>query len=85
MKLSVRPTEKEGKEIKRRAEAANKSVNRYLIDSALGAVPQNEKKLSMLMQQLCTLEVTIQRATELNQLKHDVQNWRWETIQMIGG
>ena len=85
MRIPVRATEKEMKEIKKRAEAANKSVNRFLIDCAVGIAPQNEKRLSMLMKQLCTLEVTIQRATDLNQLKHDVQNWRWETIQMIGG
>ena len=85
MRIPVRATEKEMKEIKKRAEAANKSVNRFLIDCALEAAPQNEKKLSMIMKQLCTLEVTIQRATDLNQLKHDVQNWRWDTIQMIGG
>lgn len=85
MRIPVRATEKEMKEIKKRAEAANKSVNRFLIDCALEAAPQNEKKLSDLMGQLCRLEVTIQSATDLGQLKHDVETWRWDTLRIMGG
>lgn len=82
-KVSVRMTVQEHKEIKKRAEMANQSVNRYLIDSGLGSVPQNDKILSNLMGELCTLEVCIQKATDLETLKNDVQLWRRRTISML--
>ena len=84
-KVSVRMTVQEHKEIKKRARMANQSVNRYLIDSGLGSVPQNDKILSDLMGELCKLELCIQKATDLETLKNDVQLWRRRTITMLGG
>ena len=75
----------EHKEIKRRAAMANLSVNRFLVDSGMGIVPQNDKILSDLMGELCKLELCIQKATDLETLKNDVQLWRRRTITMLGG
>ena len=38
-KITVRPTPEEYEAIRKRAEAANMSVNRYLIESALRPMP----------------------------------------------
>ena len=84
-KISVRMTMQEHKEIKRRAAMANLSVNRFLVDSGMGIVPQNDKILSDLMGELCKLELCIQKATDLETLKNDVQLWRRRTITMLGG
>ena len=84
-KVSVRMTREEHKEIKKRAERANQSVNRYLIECGLGSAPQNDKILSDLMGELCKLELCIQKATDLETLKNDVQLWRRRTITMLGG
>ena len=48
-KITVRPTPEEYEAIRKRAEAANMSVNRYLIESALRPMPGNDRKLSALM------------------------------------
>ena len=82
-KISVRMTMQEHKEIKRRAAMANLSVNRFLVDSGMGIVPQNDKILSDLMGELCKLELCIQKATDLEALKNDVQLWRRRTITML--
>lgn len=84
-KVSVRMTVEEHKEIKKRAAMANLSVNRYLVDSGMGIVPQNDKILSDLMGELCKLALCIQKATDLETLKNDVRMWRRRTITMIGG
>ena len=84
-KITVRMTLEEHREIKKRAAMANLSVNRYLVDSGMGIVPRNDKILSDLMGELCKLELCIQKATDLEMLKNDVQLWRRRTITMMGG
>ena len=84
-KISVRMTAEEHREIKKRAAMANLSVNRYLVDSGMGIVPRNDKILSDLMGELCKLELCIQKATDLEALKNDVQLWRRRMITRLGG
>jgi len=84
-KISVRMTLEEHREIKKRAAMAKLSVNRYLVDSGMGIVPQNDKILSDLMGELCKLELCIQKATDLEALKNDVQLWRRRMITRLGG
>ena len=85
IKITVRVTAAERNEIKRRAEAANKSVNRYLIDTALNSAPRNDRKLSTLMGGLCSLELMVQRASDLQSLKREIRQWRWEMLQLMEG
>ncbi|MGM9618286.1 MAG: plasmid mobilization protein [Oscillospiraceae bacterium] len=84
-KITVRANANEYQEIRRRAEAANMSVNRYLIEAALRPMPGNDKQLSALMGQLCSLELCVQRAAELHSLKKDVNNWRQMTMRLMEG
>lgn len=84
-KITVRPTPEEYEAIRKRAEAANMSVNRYLIESALRPAPRNDKQLSALMGQLCRLEICVQRASELNGLKRDIHSWRQKTMLIMEG
>ena len=85
IKITVRVTAAERNEIKRRAEAANKSVNRYLIDTALNSAPRNDRQLSTLMSGLCSLELMVQRASDLQRLKREIRQWRWEMLQLMEG
>ena len=85
IKITVRVTAAERNEIKRRAEAANKSVNRYLIDTSLNSAPRNDRQLSTLMSGLCSLELMVQRASDLQSLKREIRQWRWEMLQLMEG
>ena len=84
-KITIRPTAEEYREIHARAEAANMSVNRFLIESAIRPAPRNDKQLSALMGQLCRLEICVQRASELNGLKRDIYSWRQMTMRIMEG
>lgn len=48
-KFTVRATAEECEQIRKRAESANMSVNRYLIESALHSMLRNDRQLSLLM------------------------------------
>lgn len=84
-KITVRPTPEEYEAIRKRAEAANMSVNRYLIESALRPMPGNDRKLSLLMGQLCRLENDVQETGDLDALQKKVKDWRRATIAIMGG
>lgn len=83
-KLTIRPSESEARELRKRAKAANMSLNRFMIESALYPMPRNDHLLSELMGQLCNLELQIQRASDLQSLKHEIEKWRWDTIRLMG-
>ena len=84
-KITVRPTPEEYEATRKRAEAANMSVNRYLIESALRPVPGKDRKLRLLMGQLCRLANTVQETGDLDALQQKVKDWRRATIAIIGG
>ena len=84
-KIIVRPTPEEYEAIRKGAESANMSVNRYLIESALRPVPRNDRKLSALMGQLCRLENDVRETGDLGTLQQKVNDWRRATIAIIGG
>ena len=84
-KITVRPTPEEYEAIRKGAESANMSVNRYLIESALRPVPRNDRKLSALMGQLCRLENDVQETGNLGALQKKVKDWRRATIAIMGG
>ena len=84
-KITVRPTPEEYEAIRKGAESANMSVNRYLIESALRPVPRNDRKLSALMGQLCRLENDVRETGDLGTLQQEVNDWRRATIAIIGG
>ena len=84
-KITVRPTTEEYEAIRKGAESANMSVNRYLIESALRPVPRNDRKLSILMGQLCRLENDVQETGDLDALQQKVKDWRRTTIAIMGG
>lgn len=84
-RVTIRPTEKEYQDIRARAEAANMSVNRFLIESALRPAPRNDKQLSDLMGQLCRLDIYVLKASDLNDLKRDINCWRYETMRIMEG
>ena len=84
-KITVRPTPEEYEAIRKGAESANMSVNRYLIESALRPVPRNDRKLSALMGQLCRLENDVQETGDLDALQQKVKDWRRATIAIMGG
>ena len=83
-KVTVRLTSDEYTKLRRCADTANMSMNRYLIESGLGAVPRNDKILSELMGELCKLEVCLQRASDLKTLRNEVWDWRRKTIRLLG-
>lgn len=82
-RITVRPTTEENQQIQRRAKSANLSVNRYMIESALHSVPRNDRQLSRLMGQLCTLENYVRGATNLYELQTKVNNWRHQTMKIM--
>ena len=84
-KITVRPTLEEYEQIQKKASAANMSVNRYLIESALCSTSRNERQLSLLMGQLCVLENHIQETDEVHELKKTVNNWRHQTMKIMEG
>lgn len=84
-KITVRPTTEENEQIQRKAKSANMSVNRYMIESALGCVPRNDRQLSSLMGQLCTLENYVRETTNLYELQRKVNNWRHQTMKLMEG
>ena len=83
-KITIRMSTQQHNELKKRAKAANLSVNQYVIESSLGNAPRNDKILSELMGELCKLEVCLQRASDLKTLRNEVWDWRSRTIRMIG-
>lgn len=83
--ITVRVSDLEHKKLVERAKAANLSINRFMIESALQSPPPNDKKLSDLMGQLCRLDVHLRRTNDCTELKRAVYLWRSETIQMLGG
>ena len=84
-KITIRMSLEQHNELKKRAKAANLSVNQYVIESSLGSAPRNDKVLSDLMGELCRLEICIQKATDFEMFRKNVWDWRKRTIQMIGG
>ena len=84
-KLTIRVTPQQNKELKKRAAAANLSVNQFVIRSALTTPPHNEKALSELMGALCSLDVLIKRCDTLEDLRSETLAWRRRTIALIGG
>lgn len=84
-KITVRPTSEEYGQIRKRAESANMSVNRYLIESALHDVPGNDHQCSILMGQLCRLENIMRGTTDFNTLQKMINRWRHETMHIMEG
>ena len=84
-KITVRPTAKEYEQIQKRAESANMSMNRYLIESALRPAPRNDQQLSLLMGQLCRLENCVRAAKTLCDLQKIVGDWRQQTMRIMEG
>lgn len=84
-KITVRPTIEEYGQIRKRAESANMSVNRYLIESALHNVPGNDRQCSILMGQLCKLENIMRGTTDFNTLQKMINRWRHETMRIMEG
>lgn len=84
-KVTIRLSATEHNELKKRAKAANMSVNRYMITSSLDAAPREDSRLSGLMGELCKLELCVQRANDLETLKNDVRAWRRQAILVLGG
>lgn len=83
--ITVRVSDLEHKKLVERAKAANLSINRFMIESALQSPPPNNKKLSNLMGQLCRLEIHLRQTNDCKELKQTVYRWRSETIRMLGG
>ena len=83
--ITIRVNDDEYRELSIRAKHANTSMNRYLIESGLGASPRNDKPLSNLMGQLCRLEVCMQKAADLPSLKQEIHSWKQVTMQMMEG
>lgn len=83
--ITIRVSDDEYQELSTRAKRANTSMNRYLIESGLGATPRNDKALSDLMGQLCRLEICMQKAADLPGLKREIRNWKQVTMQMMEG
>ena len=84
-KITVRPTAEEYEQIRKRAESANMSVNRYLIESALRPMPRNDRQLSLLMGQLCRLENHMRGSTDFYELQKKVSDWRQQTMKIMEG
>ena len=84
-KITVRPTAEECEQIRKRAESANMSVNRYLIESAVHPMPRNDRQLSLLMGQLCRLENHMRGATDFYELQKKVSDWRQQTMKIMEG
>lgn len=83
--ITVRVSDLEHKKLVERAKAANLSINRFIIQSALQSPPPSDKKLSDLMGQLCRLDVHLRRTNDCKELKQTVCRWRNDTIRMLGG
>lgn len=81
--ITIRPNKEEHAELKRRAAAANMSINRYVLEAALNSAPREDKKMSELMGQLCRLEVGMQRASGFKELKNYVHEWKMETVHIL--
>lgn len=84
-KITVRATAEEYEQIRKRAESANMSVNRYLIESALHNVPGNDRQCSILMGQLCKLENIMRGTADFNTLQKMINRWRHETMRIMEG
>ena len=82
-KFTVRATAEECEQIRKRAESANMSVNRYLIESALHPMPS--RQLSLLMGQLCRLENHMRGSTDFYELQKKVSDWRQQTMKIMEG
>ena len=84
-KITIRLKEHEYREIQARADAANISMNRYLIEAALGSQRSDLRLRSDLMGQLCRLQNVLLTVSDADRLRQDVRCWRAETIRRIGG
>ena len=85
-KITLRVTQAERDEIKRRADAEQKTVNRYLKDLALGSTQINGKLRCDMIRQLCKLSSAItptMPTKDYSRLKRVVSGWRFETMRML--
>ena len=83
-KITIRMEEEEYYKIKANADAANTSLNRYLIETALGAQESDRYLRSTLAGHLCKLQNLLLTERDYEPLYHAIVAWRTEAMGLIG-
>lgn len=83
-KITIRMEEEEYYNIKANADAANTSLNRYLIETALGAQESDRHLRSTLAGHLCKLQNLLLTERDYESLYHAIVAWRAETVGLMG-
>lgn len=79
-KLTIRVTKDQHCAIEKQASDSNMSINQYIVEATINAVPHDERKLGILMGQLCRLETILLTKDDFESLKQAVASWRTDTI-----
>lgn len=83
-KITIRIQEDEYYKIKANADAANTSLNRYLIETALGAQESDRHLRSTLAGHLCKLQNLLLTEQDYVHLHNAVVTWRAEAVDLMG-
>lgn len=83
-KITIRIQEDEYYKIKANADAANTSLNRYLIETALGAQESDRHLRSTLIGHLCKLQNLLLTERDYEPLYHAIVAWRAEAVDLMG-